>query len=86
MQETQEITSSIPEPVWDCNEAGRFLRLHPKTVKLMARRGQIPGRRLGRRWYFRPSELDALLRTGVLYTPKANRVAPQLSSNLKRRG
>jgi excisionase family DNA binding protein len=86
MQEEQEINSSIAEPVWNCIEAGSFLRLHPKTVKVMARRGQIPGHRLGRRWFFRPSELDALLRTGVICTPKANRVAPQLSSNLKRRG
>lgn len=74
-----------PEPVWDCGEAARFLRLHPKTVKRMARGGQIPGCRLGRRWYFRPSDLDALLRTGVSSSLKANRVAPQLSSNPKRR-
>jgi excisionase family DNA binding protein len=54
-----------PEPVWDCNEAARFLRLHPKTVKRMAQAGQIPGCRLGKRWFFRPSELDALLRPSV---------------------
>jgi len=75
-----EIASSTQEPVWDCIEAARFLRLHPKTVKRMARRGQIPGCQLGRRWYFRPSDLDALLRSGVCFSPKANRVAPQLSS------
>jgi len=74
-----------PEPVWDCAEAARFLRLHPKTVKRMARNGQIPGCRLGRRWYFRPSDLDVLLRTGVSSSLKANTVAPQLSSNPKRR-
>src|SRR5437667_4301685 len=74
-----------PEPVCDCAEAARFLRLHPKTVKRMARSGQITGCRLGRRWYFRPSDLDALLRTGVSSSLKANRVAPQLSSNPKRR-
>ena len=74
-----------PEPVWDCAEAARFLRLHPKTLKRMARSGQIPGCRLGRRWYFRPSDLDALLRTGVSSSLKANRVAPRLSCNPKRR-
>src|SRR6267143_3537438 len=74
------------EPVWNCVEAARFLRLHPKTVKRMARLGQIPGCRLGRRWFFRPSDLDALLRGGVSSSEKANRVAPQLSSNPKRRG
>ena len=68
------------EPVWNCVEAARFLRLHPKTVKRMARLGQIPGCRLGRRWFFRPSDLDTLLRGGVSSPEKANRVAPQLSS------
>jgi excisionase family DNA binding protein len=81
-----DIASSIPEPVWDCVQAGRFLRLHPKTVKRMARNGQIPGRQLGRRWYFRPSELDELLRAGVTSSPKANRVAPQLSSKSQKEG
>lgn len=70
---------SIIEPVWNCTEAARFLRLHPKTVKRMARLGQIPGRQLGRRWFFRPSDLDALLRTGVSSSAKAG-VAPQPSS------
>src|SRR6266436_9901226 len=82
---SMEIASLTPEPAWDCTEAARFLRLHPKTVKRMARNGQIPGCRLGRRWYFRPSDLDALLRTSVSSSLKANRVAPQLSSNSKRR-
>jgi len=61
----EAIETFTPEPVWDCIEAARFLRLHPKTVKRMARRGEIPGCRLGRRWYFRPSELDELLRAGI---------------------
>jgi len=55
-----------------------------RPSKRMARSGQIPGCRLGRRWYFRPSDL-ALLRTGVSSSLKANRVAPQLSCNPKRR-
>jgi excisionase family DNA binding protein len=67
---------SIPaiaiEPVWGCNQAARFLGLHPKTVKRMARTGEIPGCRLGRRWIFRPSELDALLRARVSSSAKDN--------------
>jgi excisionase family DNA binding protein len=64
--------SADPEPVWDSNQAARFLRLHPKTVKRMAQTGQIPGCRLGRRWFFRPSELDGLLRSKVSSSPKTN--------------
>jgi len=68
------------EPVWNCIEAARFLRSHPKTVKRLAQLGQIPGCRLGRGWFFRPSDLDAILRSGVSSSEKATRVAPQLSS------
>ncbi len=54
------------EPVWDCGEASRFLRIHPATVKRMAREGKLPGFRIGNRWRFRPSELDAWARSTVL--------------------
>jgi excisionase family DNA binding protein len=66
------VSATALEPVWDCNQAGDFLGLHPKTVKRMARAGEIPGCRLGRRWFFRPSELDALLRAGVSSSDKDN--------------
>ena len=69
---SEDIGSVDLEPVWDCNRAGAFLRLHPKTVKRMAGAGLIPGCRLGRRWFFRPSELDALLRSRVSSSPKTN--------------
>jgi excisionase family DNA binding protein len=72
VQRSSETTISTPEPVWDCVDAGRFLRLHPKTVKRMARNGQIPGCQLGRKWYFRPSELDEFPRTGVIFHRKTN--------------
>jgi excisionase family DNA binding protein len=54
------------ESVWDCREAARFLRIHPATVKRLAREGKLPGFRIGNRWRFRPSELDAWARSTVL--------------------
>jgi excisionase family DNA binding protein len=68
----EPISAIALEPVWDCNQTARFLGLHPKTVKRMARAGEIPGCRLGRRWIFRPSELDALLRARVSSSAKDN--------------
>jgi excisionase family DNA binding protein len=68
----ESISAIAIEPVWDCNQAARFLSLHPKTVKRMARAGEIPGCRLGRRWIFRPTELDALLRARVSSSAKDN--------------
>lgn len=44
-------------------EAAQFLGgLHRKTVQRMARRGQLPGYRVGRYWRFRASELEQWLR------------------------
>jgi excisionase family DNA binding protein len=54
------------EPVWDCREAARFLRIHPTTVKRLAREEKLPAFRIGNRWRFRPSELDAWARSAVL--------------------
>jgi len=54
-----------PEPVWDCDAAARFLSIHPSTVKRMAREGKLPAFRIGNRWRFRPSELDAWARSAV---------------------
>ena len=62
-----------PEPVWDCHEASRFLRIHPATVKRLAREGKLPGFKIGNRWRFRPSELDAWARSAVLSTHSLRR-------------
>lgn len=47
------------EPTLTSEEAARLLNIHPKTLQRMARRGQVPGRRIGDLWRFRASELDA---------------------------
>jgi hypothetical protein len=73
-------STRIIEPVWNCIDAAHFLRLHAKTVKRLARLGQIPGRQIGRRWFFRPSDLDGMLRGGVDFSAKATKGAPQFSS------
>jgi excisionase family DNA binding protein len=41
-----------------CGEAAAFVRVHPKTVKRMARRGDLPGYFRFGRWFFFASELD----------------------------
>jgi excisionase family DNA binding protein len=39
--------------------AARLLQLHPDTLKRKTQAGEIPGRKIGRRWMFRASELNA---------------------------
>jgi excisionase family DNA binding protein len=46
-----------------CDEAAAFVRVHPKTVKRMARTGELPGHFRFGRWFFYASELDSWMRT-----------------------
>jgi excisionase family DNA binding protein len=49
------------EPLLDSNEAAALLRIHPKTLKKMASRGEIQARRVRRFWRFRASDLNEWL-------------------------
>jgi excisionase family DNA binding protein len=53
------------EPLLTAVEAAALLKIHPKTLQRMARRGRIPARRIGDLWRFRASELDAWLQSEV---------------------
>ena len=46
------------EPLLDSIEAAALLRIHPKTLQKMARRGDIQGRHVGKCWRFRASDLN----------------------------
>jgi excisionase family DNA binding protein len=46
-----------------CEEAAELVRVHPKTVKRMARTGELPGHFRFGRWFFYASELDSWMRT-----------------------
>jgi excisionase family DNA binding protein len=53
---------SVERPL-TCEEAAAFVRVHPKTVKRMARAGELPGHFRFGRWFFYASELDCWMRT-----------------------
>ena len=52
------------EPLLDSVEAAALLRIHPKTLQKMARRGVIQGRHVGKCWRFRASDLNEWLQGG----------------------
>lgn len=54
---------SVAERPLTCEEAAAFVRAHPKTVKRMARNGELPGHFRFGRWFFYASELDCWMRT-----------------------
>jgi excisionase family DNA binding protein len=45
-----------------CDEASQLLRVHSRTIKRMAARGEIPGHFRFGRWFFYSSELDSWMR------------------------
>jgi excisionase family DNA binding protein len=47
------------EPLLDSAQAASLLRVHPKTLQKIARRGEIHGTRVGKLWRFRASDLNA---------------------------
>ena len=46
------------EPLLDAVEAAALLRMHPNTLRMKARLGEIPGRHVGKYWRFRISDLN----------------------------
>ena len=47
-------------------QAAEYLQLDPETVRRAARRGELPGARIGRRWRFRKQDLDVGRKDGEL--------------------
>lgn len=45
------------EPLLDSTEAAQLLRIHPKTLQRMARKGEVPAMQIGKLWRFSPSAL-----------------------------
>ena len=46
------------EPLLNSTQAAQLLRIHPKTLQKMARRGEIHGTHVGKLWRFRASDLN----------------------------
>lgn len=57
-QSTRDYDASF-EPLLDSDEAAALLKIHPKTLQRMARRGEVPGIQIGKLWRFRASALNA---------------------------
>jgi excisionase family DNA binding protein len=47
------------EHLLDSEEAATLLKIHPKTLQRMARRGEVPAIQIGKLWRFQASALNA---------------------------
>ena len=51
-------TRDLPEPLLDSDEAASIMKIHPKTLQKLARKGSVRGVHIGKLWRFRASEIE----------------------------
>ena len=55
-------TQASGKCLWTVEEVATFLRLKPETVRIMARKGELPAFKLGKRvWRFEAGKIQAWL-------------------------
>lgn len=60
-QATPAVREDEFEPLLDSTEAAALLKIHPKTLQKMARKGEITAIQIGKLWRFRASALNEWL-------------------------
>lgn len=53
------------EPLLSSEKASAILKIHPKVLERMAKRGEIPALKVGRYWRYRESDLEAWINSQV---------------------
>lgn len=51
----------MPKEILTAEEVAKYLRVHPYTVKRLARAGKIPGFKVGGQWRFQKEAIDKLI-------------------------
>jgi excisionase family DNA binding protein len=51
--------ASVPETLLNSEEAAAVMKIHPKTLQKLARRGVVRGIHVGKLWRFRASAIEA---------------------------
>lgn len=49
------------EGILTTEDVAKILRLTPLTVRVLAQKGEIPGRKVGSQWRFRRTDIDQML-------------------------
>ena len=62
MPSPTQSNQAADERLWIVADVTKFLRLSPETIRVMARKGELPAIKLGKRlWRFDPSRIQARL-------------------------
>jgi excisionase family DNA binding protein len=51
-------TRQLPVPLLDSDEAASIMKIHPKTLQKLARKGIVRGVHVGKLWRFRATEIE----------------------------
>jgi excisionase family DNA binding protein len=62
------------EHLLNVEQAAKLLRIHPKTLQALARRGEVPCLRMGKYWRFRESSLDNWVQSKLICEHQSRRV------------
>jgi excisionase family DNA binding protein len=74
---SQEHDPNDFEALLDSAQAASFLKIHPKTLQRLARKGEVPAIQIGKLWRFRKSALDSWLQSEVLWSHQPHRATRQ---------
>jgi len=54
---TRPATPTAEQPLWDVKDVAAFLKISPDLVGIMARRGEIPSKKIGHARRYVPAEI-----------------------------
>jgi excisionase family DNA binding protein len=71
---TQE-SPSLLEVLLTSKEASQILKIHPKVLERMAKRGEVPALKVGKFWRYRATTLDAWINSRLQSGGQVCRIA-----------
>lgn len=60
---------AVETDIMTLDEAAEYLRVHPRTLRMKASQGKIPGAKIGRVWRFHRQQLERWLLQGGARAP-----------------
>lgn len=61
---------TFPKEILTPKEAAQYLSVHVRTIYRLAKRGEIPGRKVGGSWRFKKDALDDWLSGKMIFNSK----------------
>lgn len=56
----EEYEALDTEPLWTVEEVAKYLRLKQETVRMMARKNQLPALKVGKAWRFKGNDIKSV--------------------------